>query len=186
MQALIDAQEGGFKLEPWDWEFYSEQVRKAKYDLDERDQALLRAGQRARRTACSTPRTNSTASHSRSARTCPSTSPTYASSRSSTRTGSRWRSCTATTSSATTRTAAPGWTARRPGEAAGPKPVVFNVANFDKPAPGQPALLTFDDVTTMFHEFGHGLHGMFADTEVSELSGTQVAARLRGVPIAVQ
>jgi peptidyl-dipeptidase Dcp len=48
------------------------------------------------------------------------------------------------------------------------------VANFDKPAPGQPALLSFDDVTTMFHEFGHGLHGMFANTVYPSLSGTQV------------
>jgi peptidyl-dipeptidase Dcp len=56
----------------------------------------------------------------------------------------------------------------------GQLPVVFNVANFDKPAPGQPALLSFDDVTTMFHEFGHGLHGMFANTVYPSLSGTQV------------
>src|SRR5208282_1569160 len=56
----------------------------------------------------------------------------------------------------------------------GQLPVVFNVANFEKPAPGQPALLSFDDVTTMFHEFGHGLHGMFADTVYPSLSGTQV------------
>ena len=35
IQALIDSQKGGFKLEPWDWNFYSEQVRKAKYDMDE-------------------------------------------------------------------------------------------------------------------------------------------------------
>jgi len=54
-------------------------------------------------------------------------------------------------------------------------PVVFNVANFSKPAPGQPALLSFSDVTTMFHEFGHGLHGMFANTVYPALSGTQVA-----------
>jgi peptidyl-dipeptidase Dcp len=47
-------------------------------------------------------------------------------------------------------------------------PVVFNVANFSKPAPGQPALISFDDVTTMFHEFGHALHGMFANTRLSE------------------
>jgi peptidyl-dipeptidase Dcp len=38
----------------------------------------------------------------------------------------------------------------------GTKPVIYNVANFTKPAPGQPALISFDDVTTMFHEFGHG------------------------------
>jgi peptidyl-dipeptidase Dcp len=54
-------------------------------------------------------------------------------------------------------------------------PVVFNVANFSKPAPGQPALISFDDVTIMFHEFGHALHGMFANTVYPFLSGAQVA-----------
>ncbi|MDE2149396.1 MAG: peptidyl-dipeptidase Dcp [Gammaproteobacteria bacterium] len=55
------------------------------------------------------------------------------------------------------------------------QPVIYNVANFTKPAPGQPALLSFDDVTTMFHEFGHALHGFFADEEYPSLSGTSVA-----------
>ena len=55
------------------------------------------------------------------------------------------------------------------------QPVVFNVCNFTKPAPGQPALLSSDDVVTMFHEFGHALHGMFADQEFPSLSGTSVA-----------
>ncbi len=54
------------------------------------------------------------------------------------------------------------------------KPVIYNVANFTKPSPGQPALLSYDDVTTMFHEFGHALHGMFADEEYPSLSGTNV------------
>ena len=57
----------------------------------------------------------------------------------------------------------------------GTKPVVFNVENFTKPAPGQPALISFDDVTTMFHEFGHALHGMFAAQTYPTLSGTNVA-----------
>ena len=57
----------------------------------------------------------------------------------------------------------------------GTKPVIFNVANFAKPAPGQPALISFDDVTTMFHEFGHGLHGLFANQKYPTLSGTSVA-----------
>jgi peptidyl-dipeptidase Dcp len=57
----------------------------------------------------------------------------------------------------------------------GTKPVVFNVANFTKPAPGQPVLISFDDVTTMFHEFGHALHGMFADQTYPLVSGTSVA-----------
>ena len=57
----------------------------------------------------------------------------------------------------------------------GTKPVIFNVENFSKPAPGQPALVSFDDVTTMFHEFGHALHGMFAAQTYPTLSGTNVA-----------
>lgn len=49
------------------------------------------------------------------------------------------------------------------------------MANFTKPVDGQPALLSFDDVVTMFHEFGHALHGMFADQQYPSLSGTATA-----------
>lgn len=55
------------------------------------------------------------------------------------------------------------------------KPVIYNVCNFTKPADGEPALLTFDDVTTMFHEFGHALHGFFAHQHYPSLSGTATA-----------
>jgi peptidyl-dipeptidase Dcp len=57
----------------------------------------------------------------------------------------------------------------------GTKPVIYNVENFTKPAPGQPALISWDDVTTMFHEFGHALHGIFAAQTYPTLSGTSVA-----------
>lgn len=57
----------------------------------------------------------------------------------------------------------------------GTKPVIYNVANFTKPAPGQPALISFDDVNTMFHEFGHALHGLFANQTYPLVSGTNVA-----------
>jgi len=57
----------------------------------------------------------------------------------------------------------------------GTKPIIYNVGNFQKPAAGQPALITFDDVTTMFHEFGHALHGLFADQTYPSVSGTNVA-----------
>ncbi|QCR36123.1 peptidyl-dipeptidase Dcp [Nissabacter sp. SGAir0207] len=57
----------------------------------------------------------------------------------------------------------------------GTRPVVYNVANFPKPAEGQPALLAWDDVITMFHEFGHALHGIFAAQQYVSLSGTNTA-----------
>jgi peptidyl-dipeptidase Dcp len=57
----------------------------------------------------------------------------------------------------------------------GTKPVVYNVANFTKPIPGQAALISFDDVTTMFHEFGHALHALFANEQYPSLAGTHVA-----------
>ena len=57
----------------------------------------------------------------------------------------------------------------------GTKPVIYNVCNFSKPAPGKPALISFTDVTTMFHEFGHALHGLFASQKYPTLSGTNTA-----------
>lgn len=57
----------------------------------------------------------------------------------------------------------------------GTKPVIYNVANLTKPASGQPALISFDDVITLFHEFGHALHGLFADQQYPSLSGTNTA-----------
>lgn len=55
------------------------------------------------------------------------------------------------------------------------KPVIYNVCNYQKPAQGAPALITFDNVVTLFHEFGHTLHGLFADQMYPSLSGTSVA-----------
>ena len=105
-------QKGGFKLEPWDWQFYAEQVRKAKYDLDESQikpyfelNNVLRERRVLRREPAVRHHVQGAQGHSRS------TSRMCACSRCSTPTASRWRSSTATTSSATTRTAAPGWTA---------------------------------------------------------------------------
>ena len=57
----------------------------------------------------------------------------------------------------------------------GLKPVVFNVENFTKPADGQPALVSFDDVITMFHEFGHALHGMLSDQRYPSIAGANTA-----------
>ena len=55
------------------------------------------------------------------------------------------------------------------------RPVVVNVCNFAKPAAGAPALLSYDDARTLFHEFGHALHGMLSDVTYPVISGTSVA-----------
>ena len=55
------------------------------------------------------------------------------------------------------------------------RPHISNVCNFTKPTATKPSLLTFNEVTTLFHEFGHGLHGMLANTKYKGLSGTNVS-----------
>jgi len=56
----------------------------------------------------------------------------------------------------------------------GTKPVVLNTLNIPRPADGEPALLTIDDVRTLFHEFGHALHGLFSDVQYPRFAGTAV------------
>jgi len=64
----------------------------------------------------------------------------------------------------------------------GTRPVIVNVCNFTKPAPGQPALLSFNNVTTIFHEFGHALHGLLSNVRYPTFSGANVARDFGEVP----
>ncbi|MCO5733551.1 M3 family metallopeptidase [Rhizobium sp. SSA_523] len=59
--------------------------------------------------------------------------------------------------------------------AEGELPIIYNVCNFAKPAEGKPALLSLDDARTLFHEFGHGLHGILSDVTYPSVSGTGVS-----------
>ena len=62
------------------------------------------------------------------------------------------------------------------------RPIVLNVCNFSKPAAGEPALLSFDDARTLFHEFGHGLHGMLSNVTYPLLAGTAVPSDFVELP----
>lgn len=62
-----------------------------------------------------------------------------------------------------------------PNGSAGELPIIYNVCNFAKPAEGKPALLSLDDARTLFHEFGHALHGMLSDVTYPSVSGTGVS-----------
>jgi peptidyl-dipeptidase Dcp len=62
------------------------------------------------------------------------------------------------------------------------RPIILNVCNFSKPADGEPALLSFDDARTLFHEFGHGLHGLMSNVTYPLLAGTSVASDFVELP----
>ena len=176
IQQIIDKDGGGFQLKPWDWEKYAEELRKAKYDLNEDEikpyfelDNVLQNGvfYAANQLYGVTfkPRTDI---------------PVYQPDvkvyevfdkdgsplglmyfdyfKRDNKSGGAWMDSFVEQS-----------------RLLGTKPVIYNVANFTKPAPGQPALISFDDVTTMFHEFGHALHGLFAAEEYPTVSGTHVA-----------
>jgi peptidyl-dipeptidase Dcp len=176
IQALIDKQNGGFKVQPWDWEFYSEQVRKAKYDLNEEQvkpyfelNNVLQNGVFYAATQLYgitfKERTDL---------------PVYAK-------GMRVFEVSNADGSPLAlfycdyfkrdNKQGGAWMTNYVDQSKllGTKPVIVNVANFAPPAAGEPALLTSDDVKTMFHEFGHALHGMFSNTTYPSLSGTATA-----------
>jgi peptidyl-dipeptidase Dcp len=175
IQALIDAQKGGFQLQPWDWEFYSEQVRKAKYDIDEAQVRPYFELNNVLQNGVFYAANRMYGLTFKERKDIPVYAPdvrvfeVFEASgkplalfycdyfKRDNKSGGAWMSNLVDQS-----------------KLLGQLPVIYNVANFQKPAAGEPALISFTDVTTMFHEFGHGLHGMFSNVEYPLLSGTNV------------
>ena len=175
IQALIDSQHGGFKLEPWDWNFYAEQVRKAKYDLNESEIKPYFELDNVLQNGVFYAANQLYGLNFKERKDIPVYDPgvrVFEVSDSDgkplalfycdyfkrdNKSGGAWMNEFVNQS-----------------RLLGTLPVVYNVANFPKPAPGEAALLSFEDVTTMFHEFGHALHGIFANTEYPTLSGPAV------------
>ncbi|MFL9583862.1 peptidyl-dipeptidase Dcp [Stenotrophomonas sp. AB1(2024)] len=176
MQKVIDAQNGGFKLAASDWDFYAEQVRKAQYDLDESQikpyfemDNVLQNGVFYAATQLYgitfKPRTDIPTYHpdmkvyevfDKDGTSLALFYTDYF--KRDSKSGGAWMDVFVEQNGLT-----------------GAKPVVYNVCNFTKPAAGQPALLSFDDVTTMFHEFGHALHGMFSNVKYPSIAGTSTS-----------
>ncbi len=175
IQEVIDTQKGGFQLQPWDWDFYSEQVRKAKYDLDEAQVRPYFELNNVLQNGVFYAANQMYGLTFKERRDIPVWNADvrvfevfdadgkplalfycdyY---KRDNKNGGAWMSSFVDQS-----------------KLLGNLPVVYNVANLPKPAEGQPALISFTDVTTMFHEFGHALHGMFAATKYPTLSGTSV------------
>ncbi|PZR77053.1 MAG: dipeptidyl carboxypeptidase II [Chthoniobacterales bacterium] len=175
MQAIIDQEKGGFQLAAWDWDFYSEKVRKARYAFDESqlkpyyelnhvitDGVFYAAGKlygltfKERKDLpvyLADVRIWEVFDHDGKPLAL-FIGDYYA--RPSKRGGA--------------------WMNQYVGQNGllGTKPVVANHLNIPKPPNGEPTLLTFDEVRTAFHEFGHALHGMFSNVKYPRFSGTSV------------
>jgi peptidyl-dipeptidase Dcp len=175
MQKLIDAQGGGFKLQPWDYQYYAEQVRKAKYDLDESQIKPYFELNNVLQNGVFYAANKLYGLTFKERHDIPVYQPDVRTFEVFDRDGSPLALFYVDYFKRDNK----GGGARMDSfvdqtKLLGTKPVVFNVANFTKPAPGQPVLLTFDDVTTMFHEFGHALHGMFSNVTYPTVAGTNV------------
>jgi peptidyl-dipeptidase Dcp len=174
IQHVIDEQQGGFKAQAWDWNYYAEQVRLARYDLDE---AQIKPYLELNNVL--TDGVFWTASQLFGIRFVERFDiPVYHPdvrvweifdangvglalfygdffARDS-KGGGAWMDNYVTQSTLLEQ-----------------RPVIYNVCNYQKPTAGNPALLSWDDVVTLFHEFGHTLHGLFAVQRYPTLSGTR-------------
>jgi peptidyl-dipeptidase Dcp len=176
LQAQIDRQGGGFTLEAWDWPFYAEQLRKAAYDLDETElkpyfelTRVLTDGVFFAAHALY----GLTFIERRDLPVYHDDVQVY-----------EIRDAEGAALGlfyvdlfARDNKAGGAWMDNYRGQSTllDERPIICNVANFPKPAPGHPALVSFDDVITLFHEFGHALHGLLANGRYPSLSGTAVA-----------
>lgn len=176
IQKMIKSKGQDFTLEPWDWNYYAEMVRKEKYDLDENqikpyfeinnvlEKGVFYAANKLYGITYK-PRTDIPTYHEdvkvyelfeENGEPLGLFYTDYFARPS--KSGGAWMDNFVTQSKMYNK-----------------KPVIYNVCNYPKPANGEPALLTYDEVETMFHEFGHALHGFFASQQYPSLSGTAVA-----------
>lgn len=175
MQAIIDAEGGDFELASWDWDFYAEKVRQQKYDFDasqlrpyfEFDNVLQKGVFFAAEKVygLTFKERHDLPVYQEDVRVFevfdvdgttlalfimdPFARPS--------KRGGAWMNAYVSQSNLM-----------------GNRPVVANHLNITKPTDGGPTLLTFDEVTTTFHEFGHALHGMFSNVKYPSFSGTSV------------
>jgi len=176
IQAMIKETGGDFELQPWDWEFYAEKVRKAKYDLDENEVRQYFEFDRVFNDGLLYTMNKLFGITLKSRPDLPVYHPDvkayevfdadgssmaifYADyfAREGKR-GGAWMNSFVDQS-----------------ELLNKKPVVVNVMNIPKGPAGEPTLVSYDNVTTIFHEFGHGVHGLFSKVKYPSQSGTSVS-----------
>ena len=175
LQALLEQDLPGEKLQPWDWWFYSEKLRKAKYDLDEEELKPYFELNNVRKGAFGVA-TKLYGLQFEKLENMPVYNPEVEVFKVTEADGSLV---------GILYTDYFPRAGKRPGawmnnilpqyidaEGVDHRPVIINVGNFNKPTAGNPSLLSMDDVETLFHEFGHALHGLLSKAHYKSLSGT--------------
>jgi peptidyl-dipeptidase Dcp len=176
IQAKIDAAHGGFKLAAWDWDHYAEQVKQEKYNLDDNEVKPYFELNNVLQNGVFFAANQLYGLTFKERHDLPVYQPDVRVYEVFDKDGSSLALFYTDYFKRDNKNGG-AWMDNMVGQSKllGTKPVIFNVCNFTKPAAGQPALISSDDVVTMFHEFGHGLHGLFADQQYPTLSGTSTA-----------
>ena len=176
IQAVIDAQKGGFQVQAYDWNFYSEQVRKARYDIDDAQVKPYFELDNVLQNGVFYAATQLYGITFKERHDIPVYHPDVRVFEVFDADGKHLALFYCDYFKRDNKNGG-AWMSEFVGQSRqrGTSPVVINVANLPKPAEGEPALITFTDVITMFHEFGHTLHGMFSDAEYPSLAGTSTA-----------
>jgi len=182
LQALIAEEGGNFALAPHDWRYYAERLRKARYDLDEAEvkpyfqleRMIEAAFETARRLFGLTFKAADPGLHHPDARAWEVTDAQ----------GRHIALFIGDYFARPSKHSGAWMTSLRDQErlSGDIRPIVLNVCNFSKPAAGEQALLSFDDARTLFHEFGHALHGMLSNVTYPLLAGTAVPSDFVELP----
>ena len=175
LQKIIDADKGGFKLAAWDWAYYTEKLRQQRYDFDEAQLKPYFEMNRVLEDGVFHAATELYGITFKERHDLPVYHPDVRVFDVFDADGSQLAIFLADFYARPSKRGG-AWMNEYVGQSGllKTKPVVANHLNVPKPPEGKPTLLTFDEVTTMFHEFGHALHGMFSNVTYPRFSGTSV------------
>ena len=177
LQKLMDQEGKGEKLEPWDWWYYAEKLRKAKYDLDEEELKAYFKLENVRKGAFDLAG-KLWGLQFKQLEDMPVYNPEVEVFEVSDSDGSLigilytdYFPRAGKRAGAWMNEVSPQYVR----DGVNHRPIVINVGNFTRPTADKPSLLTMDEVSTLFHEFGHALHGLLSQCTYKSLSGTNVA-----------
>jgi peptidyl-dipeptidase Dcp len=176
IQDVIDAQKGGFQVQAYDWNFYAEQVRKARYDIDDAQVKPYFEINNVLENGVFYAATQLYGITFKERHDIPVYQQDVRVFEVFDADGKHLALFYCDYFKRDNKNGG-AWMSEFVGQShlMGTSPVVYNVANLPKPVEGEPALISFTDVVTMFHEFGHALHGMFSNAEYPSLAGTSTA-----------